>query len=388
MNSMNLHDVISPEVLKDVWEKVKDYAEKPIKPRIMVGGKTGVGKSSVLNAVLGREVYETGILPTSRQKAEATWESRGGDIVVVDIPGFGEAHSAHSQGVAVAKYEENQGQVLFSEAHVCMLILKADDRALEIEQRFLGNWQRDDFVRDLPLLVVVNQIDKMKPTRDWSPQELNLRTPRTEKEKNIRTYLDYVGSLEGLSQIPSDRILPFSAGETFDDPDQYGVEELEMAIYEALPDAAKVLFARSAHLKKLEARRIVARYAGLCSGAVLANFVPMSDALVLAPIQIAMIVHLGRLYGQDLSVSVASGILTNLGLSLVGRVAAQTLVSLLPGFKHVVGPPLAFSLTYTMGLAINEMLSQGKLSATGEEFKKLLSEFEKEGKEAVSLQKV
>lgn len=354
--------------------------------RIMVGGKTGVGKSSVLNAILGKDMFRTGITPETRQKQEAPWES-GSDLLLVDMPGFGEAKREDSLE-KVQEYAKGQGDTLFLETHVGLLILKADDRALELEQNAIKKWQKRDMVNRMPFFIVVNQIDKMKPTREWSPEQLNLKNPETEKEKNIRAYLNYVASVEGFALFANERILPVCAGESAFDTHQYGIVQLRDAILGALPEALKVLFYRvaseTAQQKRMEAQRIVKRHATLSAGAVLANFVPMSDALVLAPIQIAMILHLGKLYGMELTMSMASALLTNLGLTFVGRFTAQTLISFVPGVKHFVGPPLAFGLTYTMGLVVADLFSQGKLSATEKEYKALVLRYEQEGKKNAS----
>lgn len=81
------------DIVKEVWGKVQELLGEQIKPRLLVGGKTGVGKSSLLNAILGKDVYETGVIPTTKNNCDQIWESRGGDIIVVDVPGFGEANA-------------------------------------------------------------------------------------------------------------------------------------------------------------------------------------------------------------------------------------------------------------------------------------------------------
>jgi len=361
-------------IVKGMWDKVGEMLGEQVKPRLLVGGKTGVGKSSILNGIMGKEVYETGILPTTKENSEALWESAGGDIVVVDVPGLGEANAPpvpFSKGSKeVLSYEENLQRLANLDAHLFLLVLKCDDRALDLEHRFIQRWQQDELLRDLPSLLVVNQIDKMKPSRDWNPRELNLKTPVTEKEKNIRAYMDYVASLPHFNSFSSrGRMAPVSAGESFNDPHKYGMEDLRDKIHELLPDSAKTIFARAAHLRKKEAGRIIQHYAHTASAAVAVNFTPASDALVLAPIQIAMIVHLGKLHRLSVTASTASGLLSAVGLSMAGRFTAQTLLSFFPGIKNVVGPALAFTLTYSTGQVVNELFAKGQLAASREELK-------------------
>lgn len=371
------------DIIKEMWVKIQKLLGEQIKPRLMVGGKTGVGKSSLLNAISGKDVYEVGVVPTTKNNNEQIWESKGGDIVVVDVPGFGEANAPKiaTEGKDIS-YEDNIKRLAELNAHILLLITKGDDRALDQESTFVESWMSNKIAQDLPLILAINQIDKIAPSDDWEPKELNIKTPKTKKEKNIRQVIDYVCNLTSFRDISNrNRIVPVSARESYNDPKQYGIEDLKNKIYEALPDSAKTIFARSAELKKRESGRIVKYYASSCAGVVSANFLPASDALVLAPIQIAMIIHLGKLHKKEITISTASGLLTSLGLSFAGRFTAQIILSFFPGIKNMVGPGLAFGLTYSMGMAINELFTEGKISATKEEFENLTHKYEKQGKD-------
>ncbi|MBW1794831.1 MAG: 50S ribosome-binding GTPase [Deltaproteobacteria bacterium] len=374
---MNARQEAQQNGFEEMWEKVQEILGEHVMPRIMVGGKTGVGKSSTLNALMGKHVYETGVLPTTRTIDESVWETRDGDIVVVEVPGLGEAKASELEDEG---YKECIKNLALLKAHLFILVLKCDDRALELENTFMDKLKIEPLLSELPVIVVINQIDKITPVRDWEPDKLNLKTPKTEKEKNIRLFVDYVATLPNFQQVhDKGRIVPVCAGESYDDPLQYGIEDLKDKIYSTLPDSAKTIFARATELKKEEGDRITKRYSLACAGAVAANFTPGSDALLIAPIQVAMIIHLGKLHNIDVSTSTASGLLSSIGLTLTGRFIAQEAVSFIPGLKNIVGPPLAFGLTYTLGKVVNGLFAQGKLDATKEDIKECLDKCECEG---------
>lgn len=98
-------------------------------------------------------------------------------------------------------------------------------------------------------------------------------------------------------------------------------------------------------------------------------------AILLVPLQIAMIIHLGRLHGVELTSAVARSILGTLGSTLASRFVYQQLISFIPVIKNIVGPTLAFSLTYLMGQIVNEMFKNNRLEMTSEEVERITSRY-------------
>ena len=129
------------------------------------------------------------------------------------------------------------------------------------------------------------------------------------------------------------------------------------------------MFARLADLQDQEANRIINYYAGASATAVAVNPIAAADALLIAPLQIAMILHLGRLYNIDITANMARGILSALVSTLAGRFSYQVLISIIPFVKNILGPGLAFSLTYVMGRIVSDLFKEKRTEATSEEIK-------------------
>lgn len=165
-------------------EKILKMVDKnTISFKFVMAGKTGVGKSSVINAILDSYVCEVAsdAKPCTKRNEEIIWNTDIGNIRIVDVPGFGEANAPLIGGI---NYVENIRRIS-EDAHILLLVLKCDDKALEPEKDFYNLWMKDEQLKKIPIIIIVNQIDKAKPTREWNPQELSLKNPTTQKEKTF-----------------------------------------------------------------------------------------------------------------------------------------------------------------------------------------------------------
>lgn len=91
--------------------------------------------------------------------------------------------------------------------------------------------------------------------------------------------------------------------------------------------------------------------ASLAAGAVGAGLaqVPGSDNLLLAPLQTAMAISLGEVFGISLTTSTAQAACANATAFMVGRGISQMLVGWIPVAGNIVNAGTAASITEAMG---------------------------------------
>ncbi|PPE60556.1 HSR1-like GTP-binding protein [Pectobacterium brasiliense] len=172
-NHENLREIqTSLSVLPDsLHQRVIDHIEQLIQyePVIGIMGKTGVGKSSLCNAL-----FQGDVSPVSdnhactRQALTFRLSSGQRSILFVDLPGVGESEERDHDYAGLY-------QNWLPRVDIVLWLLKADDRALAIDQHIyrtvLGERYRDK------ILFVLNQVDKLEPSHewDWESQQPSLK---------------------------------------------------------------------------------------------------------------------------------------------------------------------------------------------------------------------
>jgi len=130
-------------------------------PVIGIMGKTGVGKSSLCNALFRSEVCTVNAVEAcTRQPQRVRLRFGSHYLTLVDLPGVGE--SVTRDGEYRELYRD-----LMPQLDMVLWVLKADDRAFAVEEQFY----QDVFAQFRgpipPVLWILNQVDKTEPAEQW-----------------------------------------------------------------------------------------------------------------------------------------------------------------------------------------------------------------------------
>lgn len=144
-------------------------------PVIGIMGKTGVGKSSLCNALFRSEVCAVNAVEAcTRQPQRVRLRFGTHFLTLVDLPGVGE--SVTRDGEYRELYRE-----LMPQLDMVLWVLKADDRAYAAEEQFYQDVFAQYGGSLPPVLWVLNQVDKTEPAERWnwlSAQPSALQTER------------------------------------------------------------------------------------------------------------------------------------------------------------------------------------------------------------------
>lgn len=92
------------------------------------------------------------------------------------------------------------------------------------------------------------------------------------------------------------------------------------------------------------------------------TILPGSDAVVIMPVQVGMILALAREFDVKITASVAKSAAYAAFGQIVGKGAARLLSTAVPGAGNVIRAGIAFSITEALGWAVVERLEAGEFA--------------------------
>jgi uncharacterized protein (DUF697 family) len=265
-----------------------------------------------------------------------------------------------TRGLGEAGYNPQEELAAFqTEAHMILVVVKAMDMALEHVLSALQQIMRAK--PDWPVIVAQTTLREGYPAtlRDHLlPYPFtNQRIPRqapSDLTRALRFQRSLFDDIPVKCFVPLDFTLPEDG---FSDP-LYGRDALLDAVAQAHPHAMYQMLRQlpemSRELKTLHFRRAqphIIAYA-LAAGAVAAVPLPLADLPVISAIQLKMLHAIASLYRQPLGVKTFLELLTTVGMGVVLRQGARSLLKVIPGLGSAVSGWYASAATYALGCAL------------------------------------
>ncbi len=338
-------------------------------------GRVGTGKSSILNALLGRKVFSTSPLHGETQTQQRSqWDSVNFDhVVLIDTPGIDELEG---------ETREEMARSVTRISDIVLMVCEGDLTETEF------NAVRDLAGRQRPLLLVLNKADRYSATDlGFLLDHLRLRCGQFIEADNILT--------ASADPRPEQIIRINEAGQERPDqrPRKPDINDLRARLWSILEKEGKTLAALNAALftseldariagkivlaRKTVAEKVIRNYC-LAKGLVVAvNPIPVADLLAAAGTDVAMVIHLGNIYGFQLSRREASRLLLTISAQMLLLMSAYwgvnmvsaAMKSISAGMSTVLTAgtqgALAWYATYVTGNAAETWFAKGKSWGSG-----------------------
>lgn len=341
-------------------------------PRFLMVGRTGVGKSSLINAMCGMYVAEVSDVKIGTRGIERKECHANGRVLmeILDSRGIGESVQAPDGG-RTAEDELQEKMLDFRpDAIIFVERCKARDRLNEdilYVRKLREKYERDTGV-EIPVLAVLNQADEMEPSqykKDFPHRKIeNIQQAEQEFERLLeQNRLKVIDVIAAASRIDwgysSEELAGMSeaklAGLKIQDDGRYNIDKLIDRLESSLEVDAAMGLLKAADVEGVLDRiamKLVKIFASVAA-MIAATPIPLSDIVILTALQACMVETVAYISGEKLSIKAAEKFIASvLGVGLGGNIfkmAARQLVKILPGFGNAVSAAVAYSGTYSMG---------------------------------------
>ncbi len=332
-------DKIAQEALDVIADKINNLSTL----NIIVAGKTGVGKSTLINSVFREKLAETGMgKPVTDHMRKLA--KKGIPLAIYDTRGFelGKGVQTEVKKEVIDTISKGLATKDINKAIHCIwyCINTASNRVEPEEIEWLKELSKDNQITQVPIIIVLTQSFSKKKAGEMRRMLL---------EEN----LDVVQVIPVLAEdyeIDDDYIAK-----------SYGLDVLIKVMGEALPeelmDTLQHVQIASLEEKKRRAQAAVATAAVAAAGEGAAP-IPFSDCALLIPTQLGMIASITVIFGFDINKSIITALLSSTigtgGATLLGKTVVSNILKFIPGVGTVAGGAISAGTAGVITAALGE----------------------------------
>ena len=338
MAEMNV-EKIAQDAINGIAEQINNLSIL----NIMVAGKTGVGKSTLINAVFKEHLADTGMgKPVTTYMRKIT--KKDVPLAIYDTRGFelGKEVQAEVKKEVMETISKGLATQNINETIHCIwyCINTASNRIEPEEIEWLRELSMENQITQVPIVVVLTQSFSKKKAQEMRQTLLNENLDIIQ----VITVLAEDYEIEELGIIKS-----------------YGLETLIKVMGEALPDElTKTL--QHVQIVCLEEKKRLAQAAA--ATAVVAAVgegaapIPFSDCALLIPTQLSMIISITVIFGFDVNKSIITALLSSTigagGATILGKMVVTNILKFIPGAGTIIGGAISASTAGVITAALGE----------------------------------
>jgi uncharacterized protein (DUF697 family)/predicted GTPase len=374
---------LKDQVMGRAMADVRQLVEQSRPPILYMMGRSGHGKSSLINALANKPVAEVGhVRPTTAVSTPYTIEfpEQYSTWLVIDSRGIFE--STRPEGASSRDAVEHLRQDIGHHKPDVILHAVAAREARNLANdlkvlREVGQLLKTTTGVAPPVVVVLTQTDLLDPPREWPLLPQGIKAARVIDTLDYMAHdvlaapgydpLDAQDATRGC-RLQGDQavrcLVPVAVppGEPF-----WNVETLSEAVGEALPKEALLQFFQAQRRKELLRKMaidLIWRFSGIAA-TVGAAPLPVADIFILTPLQLVLIALVGGISCRTVSRETAGEFLTASGVTLGAgfalRTLAQQLVKFVPFAGAGISAAIAGAGTYALGRSAETYFFSGEI---------------------------